>query len=319
MFVQILIMLASLAAVLIGADYLVDGSSAIGRKAGLSEFIIGITIVGIGTSAPEMAVSFVSAFSGNADIAVGNVVGSNIYNTFLILGITAIISPLAITKENLNRDIPVNIIATILFILLGLSGTIFGSGDDILGRGDGAILLVLFAAYMAICFWSGKSDDSEEESDEKQISIFKAIIMIVSGLAMLVVGGKFFVSSATEIARLAHIPETFIAITIVAGGTSLPELATCIVAAFKGKDQLALGNIIGSNIANILLILGGSALICPLSLQGISMIDIGTLFLSAIFIFASAYLFKKGKLDRAEGVIFTLTEIAYVSWLIIQI
>ena len=321
MTIQILLLIAGLLLILLGANYLVEGSSSIAKKSGISEFVIGLTIVGIGTSTPEMVVSFMSAIKGNADISIGNIVGSNIFNTMLILGVTALISPLVITKTNLRRDIPMNIIATMLLILLGLNQTIFGIGSNTLSRIDGLILLSLFAYYLYTSF---KNDSSEEEVEEEggEIKLYSGLIsaiMIVGGLAGLIFGGRLFVDSATEIATLLGVSDAFIAITVMAGGTSLPELATCVVAAAKKRGQLALGNILGSNVSNILLILGGSSLINPLTLKGITPVDFGTMLIGSIFILASAYLFQKKKLDRIEGAILLLMEAGYMTWLIASI
>ena len=321
MTIQILLLIAGLLLILLGANYLVEGSSSIAKKSGISEFVIGLTIVGIGTSTPEMVVSFMSAIKGNADISIGNIVGSNIFNTMLILGVTALISPLVITKTNLRRDIPMNIIATMLLILLGLNQTIFGIGSNTLSRIDGLILLSLFAYYLYTSF---KNDSSEEEVEEEggEIKLYSGLIsaiMIVGGLAGLIFGGRLFVDSATEIATLLGVSDAFIAITVMAGGTSLPELATCVVAAAKKRGQLALGNILGSNVSNILLILGGSSLINPLTLKGITPVDFGTMLIGSIFILASAYLFQKKKLDRIEGAILLLMEAGYMTWMIASI
>ncbi|MGM9747572.1 MAG: calcium/sodium antiporter [Candidatus Cryptobacteroides sp.] len=321
MTIQILLLIAGLLLILFGANYLVEGSSSVAKKSGISEFVIGLTIVGIGTSTPEMVVSFMSAIKGNADISIGNIVGSNIFNTMLILGVTALISPLVITKTNLRRDIPMNIIATMLLILLGLNQTIFGIGSNTLSRIDGLILLSLFAYYLYTSF---KNDSSEDEVEEEggEIKLYSGLvstIMIIGGLAGLIFGGRLFVNSATEIATILGVSDAFIAITVMAGGTSLPELATCIVAAAKKRGQLALGNILGSNISNILLILGGSSLINPLTLKGITPVDFGTMLIGSIFILASAYLFQKKKLDRIEGAILLLMEAGYMTWLIASI
>lgn len=314
MFLQIIILIAGLLLILAGANYLVEGSSSVARKSGISEFVIGLTIVGIGTSTPEMVVSFISSYQGNADMAIGNVVGSNIFNTMLILGITALIMPLKITRNTLRRDIPMNIIATMMLIIMGLNCTIFGIGNDTISRIDGIILLAVFAYYLYLSF---KNDaGSEQEEETRTFSTALSIIMIAGGLAGLILGGKLFVNSASEIARLCNVPEAFIAITVMAGGTSLPELATCVVAAAKKRGQLALGNIIGSNISNILLIIGGAAVVRPLPVKGITPVDFGVMLLSAIMILASAYLFKKKELDRVEGVILLLTWGGYMAWLI---
>lgn len=315
MFLQILILLAGLLLILAGANYLVEGSSSVARKSGISEFVIGLTIVGIGTSTPEMVVSFISSYQGNADMAIGNIVGSNIFNTMLILGVTALIMPLKITRTTLRRDIPMNIIATMMLIIMGLNYTIFGIGNDTISRIDGIILLAVFAYYLYLSF-KNDSGSGQEEEETKTYSTALSIIMIVGGLAGLIVGGKLFVNSASEIARLCNVPDAFIAITVMAGGTSLPELATCVVAAAKKRGQLALGNIIGSNISNILLIIGGAAVVRPLPVKGITPVDFGVMLLSAIMILASAYLFKKKELDRIEGVILLLAWGGYMAWLI---
>lgn len=315
MTIQILILLAGLLLILFGANYLVDGSSSIAKRFGISEFVIGLTIVGIGTSTPEMVVSFLSSFQGKADMAIGNIVGSNIFNTVTILGVTALIAPLTITRSNLRKDIPLNIGVTALLILLGMNLTIFGYGEDKLSRVDGIILLAIFAWYLYSSF---KSDtpESDEESNIKVISIPISILMIAGGLAGLIIGGKLFVNSATELARMFGVSDKFIAITVMAAGTSMPELATCVVAALKGRGQLALGNILGSNISNILLILGGAALINPLSFTGMTTVDLGTILLSSVFILLSAFLFKKKELDRAEGIILLMIEACYMWYLI---
>ncbi|MGM9735289.1 MAG: calcium/sodium antiporter [Candidatus Cryptobacteroides sp.] len=318
MAIQFLILAAGLLLILLGANWLVEGSSDIARKSGISEFVIGLTIVGIGTSTPEMVVSFLSSFQGNSDMAVGNIVGSNIFNTMLILGTTALISPLVITKGNLRRDIPMNIMVTVMLVILGMKGSIFGCGTNSLSRIDGAILLVLFAWYL---YKSFKSNSGVEEMEEevKTRPVWLSIVLVIAGLAALVGGGKLFVSSASELARLFGVSDKFIAITVMAGGTSLPELATCAVAAFKGKGQLALGNILGSNISNILLILGGSALINPLSFSGMTMVDLGVLTGSSLFILLSAFMFRKEMLDRVEGAILLIGEAGYMWYLLANI
>lgn len=318
MALQIILFLVGLALVVFGADYLVEGASAVARRFGLSEFVIGLTIVGMGTSAPEMVVSFIGAAQGNADIALGNVVGSNIFNTLLILGITALILPMAITRENRRRDIPMNIVTVAVLILLGLERTIFGIGSDGLSRLDGGILLALFIGYMWYSF-KHSSPDSDSPSETRQLKIWLAILYIAGGLSALVFGGRMFVNSAVSIAQTLGVSDKFIAITIIAGGTSMPELATCVAAAVKKKGQLALGNIIGSNIFNVLLILGGSALINPLSFADISFIDLGILLASALALLTSCYIGKKNSLDRLDGALFLILWAGYMAWLIVNL
>lgn len=316
MTLQILMLLAGLALILFGANWLVDGSSSIAKRFGISEFVIGLTIVGIGTSSPEMVVSFMSSLQGKADMAIGNIVGSNIFNTLMILGITALVAPMAITKNNLKRDIPLNIVVTVLLIILGMNFTLFGKGQDQISRLDGAILLAVFAWYLWTSFKSDQGDASEEGEGIKEYKTGLSVIMIAAGLAGLIFGGKLFVNSATELAKMFGVSDKFIAITVMAAGTSMPELATCVVAALKGRGQLALGNVLGSNISNILLILGGASLIAPLSFNGMTPVDLGLVLISAIIIFASAFMFKKREIDRYEGVIFLLLEIGYMWYLI---
>lgn len=318
MLIECLLLIVGLALVVLGADFLVDGASSIAKKFGVSDFVIGLTIVGMGTSAPEMVVSFIGALQGNGDIAIGNVVGSNIFNVFMILGATALILPMNITPMNRKKDIPLNIAITLIFIALGMSRTLFGIGDDVLGRLDGAILLVLFAAYIYMCFRFDTANQTESNEKEKVIKPALAAVLIVAGLAGLVFGGRMFVNSATSIAKMLNVSDKLIAITILAGGTSMPELVTCIVAAFKKKGQLALGNILGSNVFNILLILGGSALIHPLSMAGMSYVDLGALLLSSLVIWASIHTNKKNQLDRADGLLLLILEAAYMTFLIIK-
>lgn len=315
MILQIFILLAGLLLILFGANWLVDGSSSIAKRFGISEFVIGLTIVGIGTSTPEMVVSFLSSLQGKADMAIGNIVGSNIFNTMMILGVTALITPLVITKSNLKKDIPLNIIVTIILIVLGMNFTLFGKGQDQLSRIDGAILLAIFIWYLWSSFKSDTPDENEGEGI-KEYSILMSVVLIIGGLAALIFGGRLFVNSATELAKMFGVSDKFIAITVMAAGTSMPELATCVVAALKGRGQLALGNILGSNISNIVLILGGAALINPLSFSGMTYVDLGAVLLSSVFILASAYMFKKKQLDRFEGIVLLLMEAGYMWYLI---
>lgn len=319
MLIQILILIAGLALILIGADWLVDGSSSIARKAGVSEFVIGLTIVGFGTSCPELVVSLTGALKGVADISIGNVVGSNIFNTLLILGVTSALMPVAITRSNKMRDIPITLVVTMALIACGMSRTLFGIGRaDSLSRMEGIAFLIVFATYMFYCF---KFDEgsSDEEIPEKEHKLWTAIGMVTLGLAGLILGGRLFVNSATAIAKLIGVSDKFIAITILAGGTSLPELATCIVAAAKKKGQLALGNILGSNVFNILLILGVSSIVTPLSFNGMDLVDLGMLLYSACIIWLWTYTGTKDRIDRWEGFVMILSFAGYMAWLISKI
>lgn len=318
MTIQFLILIAGLLLILFGANWLVDGSSSIAKKTGLSEFVIGLTIVGIGTSTPEMVVSFISSFQGKADMAIGNIVGSNIFNTLIILGVTAIICPLAITKESRKRDLPLNLLATLLLIGLGMKYSLFGVGTNTLTRIDGLVMLCILAWYFSRLLKkpaAPSESDSEADQSIKVFSTGKSIMLILAGLGCLIYGGSLFVGSAEKIAVFFGMSQKFIAITVMAAGTSLPELATCVVAALKGRSQLALGNVLGSNIFNILLILGGSSLIHPLSFGNMTAVDLSVVLASAVFLLTSIYTFKRNKLDKIEGILLLTIEAGYMTWL----
>ena len=311
----IILIIAGIALVVLGADWLVDGASSIARRLGVSDFVIGLTIVGFGTSCPELVVSLTGAFKGLSDVAVGNVIGSNIFNSMLILGLTALISPVAVSLQNKRRDIPVMLLVTFVMVFCGMSHTILGLGDsDGLSRVEGIIFLLLFAGYI---FFSFKTDrrEVEENGDTPVRGMWAAVGLVLLGLAALVAGGHLGVNYGVELARRLGVSEKFIAITLLAGGTSLPELATCIAAAIKRRDQMALGNILGSNVFNILLILGCSAVVRPVSFAGVDLVDICALAGSAVLIWLSSYSFKKDRVDRYEGVLFLVAFIAYYVWL----
>ena len=295
-----------------GSDILVDGASSVARKIGISEFVIGIIIVGFGTSCPELVVSVTGAIDGNSAVSLGNVTGSNIFNILMILGLTAIFSPIAITKDNKTKDIPILLCVTIFFCLIALKGTI--------NRLDAVLFLAIFAIYLLYNFKAGKAEAAaiEEEVVEKNYGTFLSILMIVGGLAGLIFGGKLFVNNAVTLAHALGASDKFIAVTILAVGTSLPELMTCVVAAAKKKGQLALGNIVGSNVFNILLILGISGLIHPLDTSSFNYVDMGTIVASvlALFIFANAS--KKSQLSKPAGISFLLMEVVYMIYLFLK-
>ena len=304
--IDILLLIAGLALILAGANYLVDGASAIAKKAGLSDFIIGMTIVGIGTSTPEMVVSFTSAIQGNADIAVGNVVGSNIFNALMILGVTALFYPIRLTSNNVKKDIPFALLASFVLCTLGCSTWLDGTATNTISRVSGIMLLCLFGVFMAYTIYSGSSQKNDSLPDElsgnkKSTPIWLAAIMILGGLCGLIFGGDMFVNAASAIAKSLGVSDAVIAVTIVAGGTSLPELASCLVAAHKKNTDQALGNVIGSNVCNIFLILGGSATIHPLVMTGTKPLDLIALMVSSILVFLFAFTFKKKQIDRIEG------------------
>lgn len=310
MILNILLLLVGLALIVFGADWLVDGASAIARKAGISEFVIGLTIVGFGTSCPELVVSLTGALQGNADISVGNVVGSNVFNTLLILGLTAVIAPVAVTRSNSRRDIPIALLVTFLFAAFSLTG-------QKISFWEGVAFLLVFVAYMVYCFKSDKGAD--EAVEEKVKTLGMAMVLVLAGLAGLVFGGQLFVNNATAIARAVGVSDKFIAITLLAGGTSFPELATCIVAAAKKKDQLALGNVLGSNVFNILLILGTSSLVLPISTFSLTWVDLGVLLLSAVLVWLWTYTGKRDQIDRWEAILMLLLFFGYYGWLFVKL
>lgn len=315
--IDILLLIVGLALILTGANYLVDGASAIAKRAGLSDFIIGMTIVGIGTSTPEMVVSFASAIKGNADIAVGNVLGSNIFNTLMILGATALFSPIRLTSNNVKKDIPFALLAAFVLCTFGCSTWLDGTAVNTITRVGGILLLSLFGVFMAYTIYSSGSQEASNTPDElsgskKTAPIWLASLMILGGLCGLVFGGDMFVNAASAIAKSLGVSDAVIAVTIVAGGTSLPELASCLVAAYKKNTDQALGNVIGSNVSNIFLILGGSATIHPLVMAGTKPLALITLMVSSILIFLFAFTFKKKQIDRIEGALLVCLYIAFI-------
>ena len=321
MFLDILWILGGLVMILVGSDWLVDGASAIARKYGISEFIIGMTIVGIGTSMPELVSSVISAIGGHGDMALGNVTGSNTCNILLILGVTALISPIGYTRNNIRKDIPFAISVSLFLVVMLYNG--FGlvgeMGTPGISRADSLYLLLIFVIFMMDSFKSAKKgSDDEEEENIKPMPMGTAILLIITGLNGLIWGGQFFVDHTVSIAERFHVSEAFISITLMAVGTSLPELATCVVAAMKGKNQLALGNVIGSNIFNISLIIGTSAFISPFEIQTISTVDIAMVIVSVLLLWMAAFTFKRRKLDRVEGVIFLLAYVVYITYLTIN-
>lgn len=305
--INLILLLIGLGLVVLGADWLVNGASSIARRAGISEFVIGLTIVGFGTSCPELVVSLTGAIEGNSDISVGNVVGSNIFNALFILGLTALVLPVGMTDKNRRIDIPITLVVTILLVVLGITGSM--SGPVIL-RWEGVVMLLVFSVYLFYCF---KSDSKDEFSETPQatLSFPKAIALTLTGLAGLIFGGDLFVDSATAQARQIGVSDKFIAVTILAGGTSLPELATSLTAAIRGKEQLALGNILGSNVFNATLILGLSSIITPLSFASMTVVDIAALILSSVLLLIWAYTGSRNRIDRREGAAMLLCYVAY--------
>lgn len=309
MAIQLLFLVLGFVMLVKGADLFVDGASGIATKFGIPQIVIGLTIVAMGTSAPEAAVSITAAFAGNADITIGNIVGSNILNILIILGISALVYPLAIQKSTLIIDIPVVLLATVILFLLGF--------DSKISRIDGIIMLVVFAAYLSYLFISAKKEASlqkaentdAEENAAKEISLLKASIFTVIGLVLIVGGSKFVVDSATAIAKALGLSQRFIGLTIVALGTSLPELFTSVTAALKKNSDIAIGNIVGSNIFNILFIVGLSGLIIPVPFATDFRFD--TIISGVAAILLLLFCLPKKKLPRFAGVIMLICYALY--------
>lgn len=308
-----LLLVVGLALILGGANYLTDGSAALAQRFKVSEFIIGLTIVAVGTSTPEFVVSLLSAIGGQSDMAIGNIVGSNIFNVFFILGVCAIIAPLALTRSNIRRDIPIGLAVSLILLACCYSGVI--------SRPVGIVFIILYILLTWYTIRSSKpeaGDAPDAPSTEKPKAIWLTLLMIIGGLGALVWGGNMFLDSATAIARSWGVSESVIALTLVAGGTSIPELASSVVSLLKGKADMALGNVIGSNTANILLILGACSTVTPLTLGGITIADLYMVVLSSVVLFLAAFTFRKRAIDRWEGIIFLLIYVAYVYYLIVR-
>lgn len=313
-----LALILAFALIIVGAMWLTDGSVAVASRFKVPEFIVGLTIVAVGTSMPELTVSFMSAIAGKGDMAIGNVVGSNTFNTLLILGVCALCSPLIFTKSNIRRDIPICIVATVALLVVTLIN------QDI-SRIEGVVLLAGYIAMIVYMIRAEKRDmlhkevageQVVDEKPKKQMPLWRVPIWILGGLAGLIYGGELFVSSASEIARSWGVSEAVIAITLVAGGTSMPELASSLVSVLKGNASLALGNVLGSNIANILLILGACSTVTPLTMGGVTMGDIYIVVASAFILMLSALIIGRDKLTRIEGLLFIVCYVAYVYTLI---
>lgn len=300
------ILAIGLALIVFGADYLINGSTLIAKRFKVSDFVIGMTIVGVGTSMPEFVVSFVGTLQGSADVAIGNVVGSNIANILFILGLTALIHPIAVSKANLRKDIPLCLGVSLLLTVICLWIT-----PGVLGRWAGVMLLLIYAWFM---YRSFKDNDSveEEASEVKERPMWVAVVMVVGGLLALIFGGRMFVNSATAIAAGLGVSEAVISITVLAVGTSLPELAASIAAARQGRTQMALGNVVGSNIANIALILGLCATTSPLSPSGITAVDYVAMIAAVLLLMLSAFTFRRKMIDRADGAVMILAYVAYI-------
>ena len=315
MLLDIVLIIVGVALVLWGADRLTEGASGLARRMNVPEIVIGLTIVAAGTSAPELFVSLVSALKGTPDMALGNVVGSNIFNTLLIVGCAAMVAPMVIAKSTVKKDIPFTVIASVLLLAACMDFLPTGniSGHE-LSRMDGLLLLVGFAVFMVYTFRVAFSTPtSTSTGTAESMGVWKGVLFVVIGLACLIFGSNLFVDSATEVARELNISEGVIGLTIVAGGTSMPELATSVVAARKGQSAIAIGNVIGSNVFNILLILGLTATISPMAIQGITLVDLLVMLASVLMVWGFSY--TKYTVARWEGAVLVLVFLGYMAWL----
>lgn len=310
MLLNIIWMIAGIALVLWGADRLTDGAVAIAERMHISQMVIGLTIVAMGTSMPEFFVSFMSALKDTPDMAVGNVVGSNIFNTLLIVGCAALVTPIMILPATVKKDIPFAMVASVALLLMCLDGNI--------SRIDAVVLLGLFAVFMYITLKGAKENEqSMQQTSAKGGKPFMSVVWIFVGLVCLVFGSNLFVDAATVIARQLGVSDAVIGLTIIAGGTSFPELATSVVSARKGQSGIAIGNVLGSNVFNILLILGITGVMSPMTLQGITTVDLTMLVVSMVMLWL--FSFTKYTLARWEGALLTIVFIGYMSYLVMGV
>lgn len=307
MWAQVLLLIFGIVVVLKSADWLTNGAVGLATKLGISQIVIGLTIVAIGTSMPEFFVSIVSAIKGTPDLAVGNIVGSNIFNVLLIVGVAATVAPIAIQRATVRRDIPIAIVASIMLTFMMF--------DDNISRIDALILFAAFIAFIWITLRNSKNDANEKDaSTEKVIPTWKSVLFIIFGIVGLVLGSNIFVDNASSLAHGWGISDAVIGLTIVAGGTSLPELATSAVAARKGDSGIAIGNVLGSNVFNILMILGLTGIISPMHIQNITYIDMAVMVISmALFWLFS---FTKLRVERWEGCVLIACFLGYITWLV---
>jgi len=316
---DILYLVIGLILIILGANGLTDGAASIAKKLKISSLVIGLTIVGFGTSTPELSVSISSALKGSADIAIGNIVGSNIFNTLFIVGCTAMVAPIVITRNTIRREIPLCILASVVLLVCANDVLLDHAPMNVISSTDGLILLCFFVIFLGYSIAISKNtNEKTAEIEIKALSWWKSITFILLGLAALIFGGQIFVNGAIGIARGLGISEAVIGVTIVAIGTSLPELATSVVAAMKKNPEIAIGNIIGSNLFNIFFILGCSATITPLFPKGISNFDYLWLVASSILLWFFGLFFGKRIIMRFEGIILILAWVVYTAWLIIR-
>ncbi len=319
--ITLFLLAVGLAILIFGAEWLVKGASSIARRFGISPLIVGLTIVAFGTSTPELTVNVYSALKGSTDIALGNIIGSNIANILLILGVSALIVPLAVKSSTVKWEIPLALLAVILVFVFGSDRLFDGGAFDAITRTDGVAFLGIFAIFMFYIFALAKKDsapaDEGEKTEGKPVAFFPALGLVVVGLGALVFGGKLLVDQAVVLATLAGLSEAVIGLTVVAVGTSLPELATSIIAALKKEADIAIGNVVGSNIFNVFWILGVSSVIAPLPATSGFFIDALVAVVATFALFIAIFIGTRGRIDRWQGAVFVFAYIAYTAYLVI--
>ena len=310
-------LILGLALILIGANALTDGAASVAKRFNISPLVIGLTIVAFGTSAPELTVSVVSALKGSAGLAIGNVVGSNIFNCLMIVGCTAAIVPIQISKGTLSKEIPLCLLAALVLFICANDQLINGLSANSISRSEGLLLLCFFAIFMGYTFAIAHNGQTET-SDIPLLPVWRSTLYIIGGLVGLIYGGQCFVDGASGIARSLGVSESVIGLTLVAGGTSLPELATSVVAALKKNPEMAVGNVIGSNLFNVFFVLGCSASITAMPVQGISLLDLGMHIVACLLLFVFGLFFQQRTITRIEGIALVACYIGYTAYLIMQ-
>ena len=319
MILNIVFLLLGLVLILKGADFLTDGASALARRFDISPLVIGLTIVAIGTSAPELTVSVVSSLQGSAGMAIGNVVGSNLFNTLMIVGVTSLVAPIVVTKGTLSKEIPLCILSCLVLLICANDVALGTDSVNAVSRADGLLLLCFFAIFLSYTFAIAHHYEGTEETGIRSLPLWQSLVYIVGGLVALVMGGQWFVDSSSQIARSLGVSDAVIGLTLVAMGTSLPELATSVVAALKKNPEMAVGNVIGSNLFNVFFVLGTSAAVSPLPLGGIGNFDLCYLLGACLLLFVAGCYYKERTITRPEGAVMVIAYLCYTGYLLYQL
>lgn len=320
MIFNLLTLIGGLILILLGANGLTDGAASVAKRFKISDLVIGLTIVAFGTSAPELVISVLSSIQGSAEMAIGNVVGSNIFNVLMIIGCTSLVLPMQVGQGTMSKEIPLVILSSLALTFFANDIILDGGEQNVISRIDGLVLLCFFMIFMRYTFAIARngSEEQSEEQKVKELPMWKSLAFIIGGLAGLIIGGQLFVDGASGVARSLGVSDSIIGLTLVAGGTSLPELATSITAALKKNSGIAVGNVIGSNLFNIFFVLGCSATISPLPMGGINNIDMAVLVGSSVLFWLVGWFFKKRTITRIEGAFLVMCYIGYTAFLISQ-